>query len=611
MRKTEVGITAGTFIPDLLGDGPQVRPVLDRYGLRGCGGPRGPVETLEFFAKAHEVPLDRLLAELETAAEVEPASAEPPTRSLADQIYRPFFLAGMAVVLTFGALWGAYLLLRIGLAGKFQAAGLHEVNAHGHAQIFGWVGLFVMGFAYQAFPRFKHTSLAWPGLALATLVLMLAGIVGRSAGEPLVGTWAWAGPLAVGASVVEVVAIALFVAVLIQTWRRTGKGLAFYDGYILSALAWFVLQAVYETAYLAATLAAADHEQLISLVRTWQPALREMQIHGFATLMVLGVSQRLFHNFYVLPAPGRRLSLVALVLLNVAVAGEVLGLVLMETVGRCWAALWYGGVLLFAAAVAALLCDWRIFSRPAEGDRSLKFLRAAYVWLLASLCMAVLLPAYQYAVLPAVAPESEAARLGFSHAYYGAVRHAATVGFLSLMIMGVAAKVVPTLNGIDVRALSPLWAPFLLLNIGCALRVGAQTLTDVFSQAFPLAGISGLFELTGLALWAVHLGTVMVGRARLRQIHDTIHQAYDPGQPLAAHHRVGEVPDRHPELVETFVSLRFRPLANPLLRRTLAHAVTIDAACRRAGLETCEVLAVLNEARAPAASGRRPLTVLP
>src|SRR5262245_16489561 len=47
------------LIPDLLKAAPQARVVLDRYGLRGCGGPLGPVETLGFFAKAHDVPLPR------------------------------------------------------------------------------------------------------------------------------------------------------------------------------------------------------------------------------------------------------------------------------------------------------------------------------------------------------------------------------------------------------------------------------------------------------------------------------------------------------------------------------------------------------------------------
>ena len=44
-----------------------------------------------------------------------------------------------------GAAWGALLLLRIAASGSFVSISLQEVNAHGHAQIFGWIGLFVMG----------------------------------------------------------------------------------------------------------------------------------------------------------------------------------------------------------------------------------------------------------------------------------------------------------------------------------------------------------------------------------------------------------------------------------------------------------------------------------
>src|SRR5215470_7197580 len=163
------------MIPDLLKAAPQARAVLDRYGLRGCGGPLGPVETLGFFAKAHDVPLPRLLDELRQVCD-RPGSSVPQNALIqepADVIYRPFFKAGIAVVLSLGAAWGAYLLLRIAFAGRFDQVGLHEVNAHGHAQFFGWVGLFVMGFAYQAFPRFKHTSLALPGLACFSWSVML------------------------------------------------------------------------------------------------------------------------------------------------------------------------------------------------------------------------------------------------------------------------------------------------------------------------------------------------------------------------------------------------------------------------------------------------------
>jgi hypothetical protein len=615
MSATVTWIDERMMIPDLLRAAPQVRPVLDRYGLRGCGGPLGPVESLGFFAKAHDVPVAVLLDELrDAAAKAEPAPAGCGCcdRHTADTIYRPFFKAGIAVVLTLGAVWGAYLLLRIGFTGSFAAAGLHEVNAHGHAQIFGWVGLFVMGFAYQAFPRFKHTTLSHPRLAWASLWLMVTGLVIRSVSEPLAESLPWMGILAVSASLLEGVTIALFAWIIVATLWRSGKALAVYDYYILSALAWFVIQSDYETAYLAATLAATDREQLLHLVATWQAPLREIQIHGFALLMILGVSQRLFHNFYGFPAPSRRVSLAALFCLNTAVLGEVLGLVLMRASGHVWAALWYASVLLLAGATAWLVAGWRLFSSSEESDRSLKFLRAAYVWLFVSLGMLVALPVYQLALLPWLAPDSAATQMGFSHAYYGAVRHAITVGFISLMIVGVAAKVVPTLSGVDVRALTPLWVPFVLINAGCILRVTAQTLTDFTASAFPVAGVSGLLEVLGLAAWGVHVWAVMAGRARIRQPRRPTERAtwLLPGSPIVPTNRVGEVLDCYPELLDTFLAFGFKPLANPVLRSTVARFVTIETACRQLGVDTQQLVEALNTARETRTLGRRPLPVL-
>jgi hypothetical protein len=607
MERCEQPIVADALIPDVLRAFPQARGVLDRYGLRGCGGKLGPAETLAFFARAHDVPLPALLDELRVAAD----SSPPPHASatFADFIYRPFFKAGIVVVLTLGAVWGAYLLLRIGFTGTFRAVGLHEVNAHGHAQIFGWVGLFVMGFAYQAFPRFKHTSLALPRVAWASLLLMLAGLVGRSVCEPLADMVRGAGAIAVAASVLETVAIALFVGVIATTWRRSGKGLAFYDWYIVTSLGWFLVQAIYETVYLAATLAAADREQLIGLVATYQGALRDVQIHGFALLMILGVSQRIFHNFYGVPAPHRTLSLIGLVCLNLAIIGEVKGLVLMRLAGRHWAALWYLSALLLAGTVLVLTADWRIFARAPESDRSLKFLRAAYAWLLLSLAMLVLLPLYQYVVLPRVAPQSEAARMGFSHAYYGAIRHAITVGFVSLMIVGVAAKVVPTLNGVDIKRLPGLWIPFVLINLGCAIRVTFQTLTDHTPSAFPLAGASGVLEVVGLAVWGAHLWRVMAGRWSGGD-EAAESSSFAAGERIEGSHRVGDVLDAHPALLNTFLALGFTPLGNPLLRRLLARRVTIAGACRRLGLDEREVVAALNQAAQPARKRTFALPVL-
>lgn len=423
-------------------------------------------------------------------------------------MHQPFFKAGIVVALTAGAVWGAWLLLRIAMARDFTAVGLHEVNAHGHAQIFGWVGLFVMGFAYRVVPHFRGVALPNPRVAHTTLGMMLAGIALRSGAQAFLGTYP--GLLYVGqiGSILEITAIGVFAGVSLGILRRATPRLAL-DYYLAAGVFWFFVQSVYSAVYFHATAVAVDRDALLVLVATWQGPLRDLQIHGFAMMMVLGVSQHLLLHAYGLREPGARLSKVVLVLLNVAVVGEVTGLVLMRTLGYRWTGVWYLSVILLLAGVALLVRAMGVFSRPARRDRSFKFARTAYVWLLASLVMLVLLPVYQFGLLRVFAPDSEAARIGFSHAYYGAIRHAITVGFMSLMILGVASRAVPKLKGLDLNTLPALWLPFVLLNTGCFLRVFFQTATDFAGGAFPVAGVSGLLEVTAIAIWGAHLWRVM------------------------------------------------------------------------------------------------------
>jgi hypothetical protein len=427
--------------------------------------------------------------------------------------FQPFFLSAISIALSLGAVWGAWLLLRIAATGSFTSVGIHQVNAHGHAQIFGWVGLFVMGFAYQMFPRFKNTRLAWPRAARATLGLMLGGILLRAGGEAFIDTWPGLLGVASVGSLLEIIAVLIFAAVLIQTMRLNGKPLEAYEAYILCALFWFVVQTVYSAVHFTLISLAPTEEALLLQVSRWQAPLRDLQIHGFALLMILGVSHRILDKLYHLPVPSARRSLSVLALINLAVVAEAGGFVAMRAAGHAWAALWYGGVLLLFGAVAALVWSWRLHQPMWRPDRSVKYIRAAYGWLLLSLAMLVLLPAYQFGLLRVFAPTSHAAEIGFSHAWYGAIRHAATVGFISMMILGVSAKFVPVFSGVDGRTLTPLWAPFLLLNIGCALRVTFQTLTDFTTLAFPLAGVSGLLEVTALTIWGMHLASLMRQRA--------------------------------------------------------------------------------------------------
>ena len=57
-----------------------------------------------------------------------------------------------------------------------------------------------------------------------------------SVAEPLAVTRPGLVPAAIAFAALEVVAILLFVAVILATWRRTGKPLAAHDGYILAAM---------------------------------------------------------------------------------------------------------------------------------------------------------------------------------------------------------------------------------------------------------------------------------------------------------------------------------------------------------------------------------------
>jgi hypothetical protein len=586
ITRTGGAVDLDGLVPDLLRAHPEARPVLDRHGLRGCGGPDGPHETLRYFARAHGVDERRIVAELE-AAIADPASAglpEPP--GAADAIYRRFFLGGIATVLTAGATWGAYLLWSIGLSGSFTRPSVHAVNAHGEAQILGWVGLFVMGFALQAFPRIWQTRLAWPKLALATFTLMVAGIVVRTLGMIGGAPGGAASWVALAGGLLQVAAVSGFVAVVLATFRRGGVPLQPYVGFVVAGLGFFLLSTVASVAHTWYTMRAPSAEVLVWRVATYQAPLRDLQVHGLALFMILGVSLKMLPGLFGVPRVADRRAWTALGVLLASVAAEA-GIYLAyrftgdHRVAAGLVAPWLG--LLGGCAMVVL--PWRPWRAFPERDRSTKFVRAAYGWLFVSLVMLLFMPAYLAAL-----------DLKFSHAYFGATRHAITVGFVSLMILGFASKVVPTLNGVPGSALSSLWGPFVLVNLGCALRVTLQTLTDVWPGAFALVGISGTLEVIGLAWWGLGLGGIML-RGR-RQAVDAQRAASVGPRParIEGRHVVADVLAWFPDAEGVLVSHGFALLRQPALRRTLARQVTLTQAASLRGVALEPLLADLNAA---------------
>jgi hypothetical protein len=422
-------------------------------------------------------------------------------------LYRPFFLAGIAVVLTVGAAWGAWLLWQIGFAHRFTGVSLHHVNAHGHAQLFGWVGLFVMGFGYQMLPAIWQRRLRATRLVPFAFTAMVAGLVIRTATMAAAGASSGASSqgairAAMAGGILEIAAITTFVVQLGLTWHASRARRQPYLSFLAAGLVFFVAQAVFCLWHTVNTMGAVDRQALLWQVATYQAVLRDLQIHGFILFLVLGVSMHILPRFYGVAEVTARRARVAWWLLAVGVAGEATLFLLYRFTGRhllAAALLVPWGMLAGGAlSVAAVFRPWRPFPRP---ERSAKFVRAAYLWLAGSFVLLLLLPVYQLAT-----------GLRFSHAYYGSIRHAITVGFASQMIMGVAAHVVPALRQVPRASLPALRGPFVLVNLGCLLRVVLQALTDVHPGFFAVVGVSGLLELAALAWWGSHLIRLMATR---------------------------------------------------------------------------------------------------
>ena len=583
-------ITAGALLPDVVTQYPGTRAVFDRYGLHGCGGPQGPRERIDWFARLHGVALGRLLAELNEAAKTNSASVPEFSPSIADTIYRPFFLAGITTVLTLGCVWGAINLWTIGVKQSFNSVDYSWVLAHGHAMVFGFVGLFIMGFAYQAFPRFKHTSLWRPRFAVLALPLMVVGIVLQTVAHLLSPP---SFTLQIFAAALQLVSIAIF-AVAITMTGRSAKRPENYDRFVYAALGWFLLAAFANPVIFKLFELPASRGELLFNLATFNIPYRDVQLLGMAVVMILGVSLRLLPHAYGLREPARSWQTFLFWGVNASILGGIVFFLAGMTTGNHWLLTmqWLTAVVLLVIAIVTPF-QFKLFGAVPENerDRGLKFIRAAYVWFIVATAMLVFTPLYNFGIyIPLTG-----SHVPFSHAYFGAYRHALTVGFIMMMIVGVSSKVVPTLSGVDVRNARSLWPTFLLLNIGNLTRVSFQIATDFSPAAYKVMGISGFIEVVGLTLWGYELVANM--RAGKKLEHET-RPLKTLGETLEITPtlKVGEVLERYPEALDVFVRLGFTPLRNPVLRRTMARVITIEQACRREGVDISELLKELNGA---------------
>jgi hypothetical protein len=476
--------------------------------------------------------------------------------------------------MTAGATLGAGLLLLYGLRKSFTSLDLLPfVQAHANAQVFGWVGLFVMGFAVQGLPRFKFVKLKGARAANAAFLLLIAGLAARTFAPLLFDSGA---PVALAGGALQAAGVAVFLGVVLRTLASSTLREP-WDKYVHAALALFFVAALAEPAVTFALQSAPSTEILVRRIADFAGPFRDVQVLGFAGLMIFGVSQRILPTAFGFRECGAKTSAWAFAFLAAGLALDVGGwLAFRGTRAPAWAMASWAGTALYATGAIFLATALRGLTGGGE-DRSRKFIRAAFAWLLLACIMVIAQPVYLHL-----------AGLRFSHAYSGALRHAFTVGFISMMIVGVSLKVVPMLAGADPRKLPALRGAFLLLVGGNALRVVSEVLTDgVPSFAYPLMAISGSFEVLGFLLWGVHLWRHLSPRT-----------VESPGELRPLRIEAGMTPAEvigwFPETLEIFSARGFEALKNPLLRKTLGRSVTLASACSMKRVDLDGLLAELN-----------------
>ena len=176
--------------------------------------------------------------------------------------------------------------------------------------------------------------------------------------------------------------------------------------------------------------------------------------------------------------------------------------------------------------------------------------------------------------------------------------HLNLLGFMTMMISGVAYHVLPRFSGKPVRHPRLVAAHFWLANTGLIGMIGTRALaaagiTYAGLEIFPVFAVLAML---GIWLFVYNAFPVLI-REKTREVAGKAHGGM----------KVSEVLARWPSTLETFKAFGFTALANPAARATFARLVTVEKACRIHRVDAGAFLAVLNQR---VARGEIPLPVL-
>jgi hypothetical protein len=408
-----------------------------------------------------------------------------------------FIVSGMLFMLLPGTFLGVWNLLSISQAHEPSSLPTTWIQAYGQAEIFGWIGSFILGIGLYSLTKMRSTR-SFPTMAgWMVWLLWTSGVLIRWATSVSGTAWRMLLPLS---GVLELFGFLIFylsvrrhrptaATAKPQAWTRVVIGSTI--GFMLTLVV--NCSVVFWQAFRGASPASSHitDEQMVVL-----------SVWGVLVPTIWGFNARWLPIFIGLRQPdGRRLCTAY----GISIAGIVATFLRMSPIAAV------------AFMVAALLgIDALHVWKPAINPAKLLnvhgsfpwFIRLTYVWLVISCALAVL----------AVSRDT-------SGGLWGASRHALTVGYVAGMVFAIGQRVLPAFCGMHI-----LWSKRLmfwsscLLFFGCSLRVFSEPLAyeNIWVPAWRILPASAVIELTAVSLFAINIAVTLLQPAthlRLQTTH--------------------------------------------------------------------------------------------
>jgi uncharacterized protein involved in response to NO len=389
-------------------------------------------------------------------------------------------------------------------------------QAHGHLQLYGWAGLFVLGVALYFLPRLRGAPLAGARFIPWSLCIMIVSLVLRAVSQPLLAVSlasVWRIGL-VSSGMLEVGAFAIILSLLVLTALR-GPRPTTRPAY------WSVFP------FIAGAFCSFALASIINLVNVVQAARGSglalyagdtlnvtLGLFGFLVPMALAMSARSLPMYAGLDGFPRRVLwpvagvyFAGLVLLCVGVDGSPRPSPWTGIINGLGMVLLGGVVLLFVGIflslmrrrghvperVAKLAPEHQTLAQTYQKQVKKEQMNyGPFVGLVAS--------AYMWAMLGALLLLIDGGSLlatGSELVAFDAVRHSFAIGFIALLICGIAPRMLPGFSGGKIVSPKLVSATLWLGNAAAVLRVGSLFLAPLFGGTQGIAIDTILFSLSG------------------------------------------------------------------------------------------------------------------